>query len=403
MKQNKNILVLTYWSYNDALIQTYTLPYLRIIKKIIGEESSIHLVTFNKSSESNATGKENSQDLRFVHRLNFNYFPFGVTSVCYNLLVIFRLLYFCFSKKITCIHAWCTPAGSLGFLLSKLTGIPLILDSFEPHAEAMVENGTWSKGSLAYRILFFFEKLQSGHASVIIATTAGMKGYLKDKWKVEKEQFYVKPACIDYNSFSNDEGEREILRTELKLNGKIVAVYAGKLGGIYLKKEIFEFISVASAFWKGNFTFLLLSDAPSAEVTFLAKASGLPAHEIICKYLPHAEVSRYIALADFALNFVKPVPSKRYCTSIKDGEYWVAGLPVVIPEGISDDSGIIQTEHIGAVLTAFNDTAYGEAVKEIEFLLKQNNRRERIIKIQSVGKKYRNMSIAEEVYRTIYL
>ena len=43
---------------------------------------------------------------------------------------------------------------------------------------------------------------------------------------------------------------------------------------------------------------------------------------------------------------VKPVPTKRYCTPVKDGEYWALGLPVIITEGISDDSGIIRENGI---------------------------------------------------------
>ena len=33
----KNIVVLTYWSFNDALIQTYTIPYIKIIKNYLFE------------------------------------------------------------------------------------------------------------------------------------------------------------------------------------------------------------------------------------------------------------------------------------------------------------------------------------------------------------------------------
>src|SRR5262245_38217110 len=33
LKNPGNILALTYWDYRDALIQTYTLPYLRMIRK----------------------------------------------------------------------------------------------------------------------------------------------------------------------------------------------------------------------------------------------------------------------------------------------------------------------------------------------------------------------------------
>ena len=48
MKQPRHILVLTYWDVNDALIQNYTLPYLRIIREILSEGSTIYLMTLQR-------------------------------------------------------------------------------------------------------------------------------------------------------------------------------------------------------------------------------------------------------------------------------------------------------------------------------------------------------------------
>ena len=43
-----NILVLTYWSYKDPLIQTYTLPYLKLINDLLPKGSKIFLLTFEQ-------------------------------------------------------------------------------------------------------------------------------------------------------------------------------------------------------------------------------------------------------------------------------------------------------------------------------------------------------------------
>jgi hypothetical protein len=62
--------------------------------------------------------------------------------------------FFIFNHRISNIHAFCTPAGSIGWILGFLTGCTLVVDSYEPHAEVMLEAGVWKKKSLAYRILF---------------------------------------------------------------------------------------------------------------------------------------------------------------------------------------------------------------------------------------------------------
>jgi hypothetical protein len=104
-------------------------------------------------------------------------------------------------------------------------------------------------------------------------------------------------------------------------------------------------------------------------------------------------------LADFAICPVKPVPTKRYCTPIKDGEYWASGLPVVITKGISDDSDIIAQHDIGFVLQNLQPDEYQKAISKIDLLMQTPGTRE---KIREVARQYRNFRIAEEVYRLIY-
>ena len=123
-------------------------------------------------------------------------------------------------------------------MLSKFTGAELVIDSYEPHAESMVENGTWKKDGLAYKILFSLEKKQTQRAKALIGTTAGMKQYALEKYGVEVKNFFVKPACVDLEKFSPSEKDSKLLK-EFGFENKIVCVYAGKLGGIYFKRRSF--------------------------------------------------------------------------------------------------------------------------------------------------------------------
>jgi glycosyltransferase involved in cell wall biosynthesis len=211
----------------------------------------------------------------------------------------------------------------------------------------------------------------------------------------------IKPACVDLDLFRFKSQQDEQLQLELSLKGMIVAVYAGKLGGIYLDREVFDFLKAAHGFWGDRFRALLLTSHREEEITTLCKLSGLARHVVIIRFVPHQEVPRYLSLADFALTPVKPVPTKRYCTPIKDGEYWAMGLPVVIPDGISDDSEIIRTEKAGVVLRQLNEEAYRSALTELDNLLCEP-RTEMRKRIHALAVKHRNFSIAEEVYESIY-
>lgn len=109
-----------------------------------------------------------------------------------------------------------------------------------------------------------------------------------------------------------------------------------------------------------------------------------------------------MGLADFALCAINPVPSKKYCTPIKDGEYWALGLPVVIMRGISVDSQIIEENRAGAILKSLDDAGYTNAAGQIDSIIKSRSRTEIYNQIRPLAEKYRNFTIAEEVYKKIY-
>lgn len=162
MVKLKKILVLTYWDFNDALIQTYTLPYLYIISKYIPENSTIYLLTLNKNTTDN---------INFTHPqikvLQFKYIPFGLKAIFYYSYLLIYLFIFILTQEITHIHAC---AHLRDYLVIFIHSYPktMIIDSYEPHAEAMVEVGEWKKNSLPFRLLFYFEKKMTHHAKYLL-------------------------------------------------------------------------------------------------------------------------------------------------------------------------------------------------------------------------------------------
>ena len=403
-----NILVLTYWSFKEGLVQTYTLPYLRQITSHLKSNQVLYLVTFEKENLvlTNEEKQKYKQELA-PHRIvwmPFGYSKPGLFTYIKNLFRLLKLYFFVFVKRISHIHTFCTPAGAMGSILSFFSPTTLVLDSFEPHAESMVENGQWSPSSFKYRILYFLEKFQVRLAKYVICTTRGMMSYTKDKYNVDlkKKKHYVKPACVDLNKFGLIE-EKEILsrRQSLGFKDEIVAVYAGKLGGIYYDKEVFEFLKVAYEFWDKNFKFLMLTNTSRDDIDKFCAEVGLPSEVVISKFVMHDEVPHYLSVGDFGLTPVKSVPTKRYCTPIKDGEYWALGLPVVITPNISDDSQIIIENGIGAIMNPQDQSTYLQAVERIDGLLTQDGE---VLKtqIRSISEQYRSFEISDKIYRDIY-
>jgi glycosyltransferase involved in cell wall biosynthesis len=189
---------------------------------------------------------------------------------------------------------------------------------------------------------------------------------------------------------------------ELGLEGRIVGLYAGKLGGIYLDQEVFDLFRAARDHWGENFRVLLLTPHPVSELEPMMARAGLDRSIFTVRSVPHEEVPGLMGLADFAVTPVKPVPSKRYCTPVKDGEYWALGLPVIITRYISDDSGIIREHGIGSVLESLDRPGYEKAVKEVAALLDGASRKELYQRIRQIALRYRSSDRAERIYQEIY-
>ena len=405
MNSSKNILILTQWSFKDPLIQAYTLPYVYIIAKQLPIGSKIYLVTFEqikfKMPPSEKAAIKNMLAEKGIFLIDFNYSTFGIASIIKWSGVLLTLFTLIISKKIKFIHAWCTTAGSLGYVLSKASGKPLIIDSYEPHAEAMVENKTWSRKGLKFKILFFLEKKQTRHAKILISATKGMHGYALEKYKVHISNFYVKPACVDLTKFNTLKRKNPSLLLQLKLENKIVCVYAGKFGGIYLTKEVFDFFAAAEKFWGDRFRVLLLTPHDKETLFKWAMDSNFSADKMVIRFVSHDKIPDYLGVGDFGITPVKSIPTKRFCTPIKDGEYWALGLPVVISKNISDDSEIILTNNAGAVIDEYTEENFKIAIVKIQNLLEEplSSLSQRI---ENLAKQYRNFSIAEDIYKKIY-
>jgi hypothetical protein len=394
-KSPLRILFITQWPFEEPLVQTYTLPYVKIIQKIT--TCYPYVVTINNNGNSLLIKKRGSIiSIEFPSRKRALFLGWLM-----NILIIRKIIN---KKGIQTIHPWCTTAGAAGAIFKMLNKkVTLNIDSFEPHAEAMVENKTWKKSGLKFRVLFFFEKLETKFASHLIFAAPGMEKYIFEKYKRTVTSYYVKPACIDLDAFSMKFVKNKELLNKYNLGDKIVCVYAGKLGGIYLEDEAFEFIKYAIKYWgEDKFRFLLLSNVSDMYLQEEMSAHGIMPYSIIKLFVKHEEVPLFMGLADFAISPVKPVPTKKYCTPIKDGEYWALGLPVVIPPNISVDSQIIAENRAGAILESFDEMGYTNAILQIDSIINGKSRIEIYNLIRPLAEKYRNFSIAKEIYTKIY-
>jgi len=395
LNNGKNkILFVTQWQYEDALVQTYTLPYINIIQRL--NSAHCYLVTIGKNKRIEVKKRKDIVVIEIPDPTGMYWLQWFL-----NIILLNRITG---KKHFSIIHTFCTPAGAIGALIKKMhSEIKLILDSVEPHAEAMVECKIWNRG-IKFKGLFYLEKLQIRIADKLIFATKEMDKYISEKYGLNISGFSVKPACVDLSMFSEKCVKDNQLLKKLELEDKVICLYAGKFGGFYLEEETFAFIKQCEEYWgKSKFRFLILSNTSNEYLEDKTSKYGIDKSTIIKLFVPHNEVAKYMGLADFAISPYKPVPSKRYGTPIKNGEYWALGLPVVIPPNISEDSGIIEEHNAGAILKAFNKEEYEKAISQIDSIISARSRSEVYKMIRPIAEKYRNFSIAEKVYSEVYI
>jgi glycosyltransferase involved in cell wall biosynthesis len=114
---------------------------------------------------------------------------------------------------------------------------------------------------------------------------------------------------------------------------------------------------------------------------------------------PHHEVPGYLSAADFAFAPIKPAPCRLYCSPVKVGEYWACGLPVLLTEGVGDDSDIICREPAGGA--GFDLTvpeSVPAALARIAALIQEPGYRDRA---RGLAERHRSGDHAREAYKQL--
>lgn len=282
-------------------------------------------------------------------------------------------------------------AGAYGFFLHKWKRIPFIVESFEPHADYMADSNTWSKSGLKYRFQKFIEFQEREAALALISVSENYAQFLQKHHRTK--HVYCAPCPVDMQRFHYSEEDRNRIRQHLQFSdGDVVGIYIGKFGDIYYTPtEAFELLSRVKKL-QPNFKMLFLTDLDEGVLLKVASKQGFDAADVRVAFVDHSEVSAYLSAADLGFCLVRPSEHRPYCCPIKDGEYWAAGLPVIIPEGVGDDSAIIAATGHGVVLKEMNGASLSAA--DLEGL--QTQRETGVV--QALAREYRSVDRTREAY-----
>ncbi len=290
-------------------------------------------------------------------------------------------------------------SGPVGSLLYKKLAIPYVVESFEPHADYMLESKVWKEGGLKHSFQAKKEAKIKKTASALITVSHNYANYLIQKEQIAAKRIYTVPCFANTEKFGFNAEKRTEIQKKLNIAQKVTtAIYLGKFGGMYYDKEAFQLFKASYDYFKEQFFLILLCPQNKEEIEQKLKAVDFPLDHCWIGIVPHAQVPHYLSVADFAYNLHAPGPTRIALSPIKNGEYWANGLPILISDGIGDDSDIIKREGGGAIVDVHDNESVQKALSKIETIIRVDNHRDRI---KELAIQHRNPVIGEEVYHKI--
>jgi glycosyltransferase involved in cell wall biosynthesis len=345
------ICFVSYWGINEGLTQATVIPHVKLLAGMPDVDQVLLVTIERKPGYAPYSFKDDAIKFFPVESSPNN---FDKLKEHFKFDQLLRKLNN--DWKLNLIIARGVLAASLCERMAGKLSVPYTVESFEPHADYMVEDGIWKKAGFKYWILKQSEKRQLKNALAIHTVTDRYRQSLIHHEEVDKRKISAVPCTADPDLFRFNDLDRQELRRRLGVSGNtVLGLYTGKFGGIYLDVEALSlFKSVKDLLGLKDIRFFLVVLSPDHEAwkSNLLKAGFLP-EDFHIAFVNQQEVPAYCSAADFAFSLHRPKPSKIGISPIKNAEFLLSGLPVIIPKGIGDDSELFSDHNLGVALNDF--------------------------------------------------
>ena len=394
-----NITFIGNWSINEGLTEATVIPHLKILSGM----PIVNVVIFCTIERGNNFVIERDLGIPKIIHVPINsisHFNSFVGSAFDFISFRKEILDIAIKYNSELLICRGSPAGSIGYYVHKKADIPFYVESFEPHAEYMLESRVWSKYNPKYILELYWEEKQKKYAEGLMPVANNYRQKLVLEG-VDSSKIDVIPCCVELEKFMYKKDKRIVYRKKLNIRDEVTGIYVGKFGGIYYNEEAFESFRIAFEYFNNNFKLIILTPDDQSRIRNRLLDIGLNKENFIVDSVQHSEVPSYLSAADFAFSLYQPSKSKRFLSPIKNGEYWANGLPIIMTKGIGDDSKIIDSEG-GGVTFAFENNNLKKALQKIEVIIQSGSREETSKEIRGIASRYRNFNIAQTVYEKVY-
>ena len=293
--------------------------------------------------------KGTSQQSELLKEINVKFFPtIGRDSKFGSVWMMLILLTQIFKYKQDKVILHCRGLGAMASALLTKSFSKKIRVIYDIRGDAFSEK-IFAKSSKATLETIQKKELQALKKSdKILAVSHKLISTLQERYnyKFSAEVFY----CVaKYDIFKFQKQHREVLRSELNLDNKIVFVYSGSLDRWHNIDKILELIKSVSLERENIHLLLLTKDKElgSKKISHynLEKITTLLSVEF-------KNISNYLSVADVSLLFRDNDPLNIVASPTKFAEYSLNGLGTIITDSIGDYSKMVAESGYGLCLSS---------------------------------------------------
>ena len=403
MAGKKRVLLFIYNSLKDPLFQNLVLEYIKSLS-LTNSNLKFYLITFEqKQYQVQPMYRDEIRKELLNHRIRW--YPLGFHTGRHLLIykawdfiqAIFLAVFIRIRHQTSFLFAFANVSAAFAIILKKILWMKMIIYSYEPHSEFMIEMGYWEKNDLKFKLLHYLEELAGRDAEYIMTGTQYMVDRLRSRGS--NAQIFRAPTAVDGEKFYFRPGGAQKVRKHLKILDKKVVLYLGKFGGLYYRDEIPQFFSYLRKRIDEAF-FLVATPNDFQEINNLFLKYLPPDVFHIAVGLPSEEIKNYLSVADMGLGGIPSFPSQRYRSPTKIAEYLLSGVPYITCKGISEDDIYAERYKVGVVLRDYSESDLDKNFSKILELL--NTPKDQLrTHCREVGLEYRSKSRIDEIFRKI--
>ncbi len=197
-------------------------------------------------------------------------------------------------------------------------------------------------------------------ADALFCVSREMKTYfLNQNPSADASKWEYIPCSVDVGSFSKSLALRGEKRKQLKIDARLVFLYAGSMNAWQLPEktvQLFRFIQSLQP----NAYFLGLTNDGKVLSDLLLK-SGVRPQDFMVQFVPHHDIANYMVCGDVGFLLRDKHILNFYSCPTKFGEYLASGLHIFTTPAIADVVEMINSEKTGTILSQIKEF---NAIKE---------------------------------------